>query len=278
MTPCVSELTTMPAAFDEDVRAFADAACSTMEVWFTKLEQFVGRYSVAKVREVVQEYGVRLAVASAQGGILVTQGEQRREGFSLFDRRLKLCQSLQIPTLVVLADFTHFDAADYSRAVVSLRQAARMAADHSVRLALEFQGRAGFCNNLNTALAMLDELDQSNAGICFDVFHYYTGPSKFEDLNVLTSANLFHVQLSDLAGVPRELATDADRILPGDGDFQLQPIFDRLRAIGYQDCVSVELMNPQIWQVPAVQVAEVSITALRKLLSVGQAASLPRSS
>src|SRR5262245_56017818 len=144
MTPCVSELTTMPTAFDEDVRAFADAACYTMEVWFTKLEQFVGRSSVEQVHELVQEHGVRLAVASAQGGILVSQGEQRREGFSLYERRLKLCQSLQIPTLVVLADFTDFDAGDYSRAVISLRQAARTAADHSVRLAVEFQGRAGF--------------------------------------------------------------------------------------------------------------------------------------
>ena len=59
-------------------------------------------------------------------------------------------------------------------------------------------------------------------GICLDVFHYYIGPSKAEDLVYLTAENLFHVQLCDLAGVARELATDADRILPGDGDFNLR--------------------------------------------------------
>jgi len=47
-----------------------------------------------------------------------------------------------------------------------------------------------------------------------------------------------------LGGVPRELATDSDRILPGDGDFQLPPIMDHLRRIGYRGWVSVELMNP----------------------------------
>jgi 4-hydroxyphenylpyruvate dioxygenase len=239
-----------------------------MEVWLTKLEEFVALHSIDAARDLAREQGVRLAVASAQGGILLAQGEQRRESFALFERRLKLCQALQIPTLVVMADFTEFDATAYERAMLSLAQAAELAAKHAVRLAVEFQGRNKFCNNLNTAAAMVGQLAEPNVGICFDVFHYYIGPSKFEDLSCLESRSLFHVQLSDLSGIPRELATDANRILPGDGDFQLQPIVDHLRAIGYSDCVSVELMNPQIWKVPAAQVAEVSTTALRKLLGM----------
>jgi 4-hydroxyphenylpyruvate dioxygenase len=68
--------------------------------------------------------------------------------------------------------------------------------------------------------------------------------------------------------VPREFATDADRVLPGDGDFQLQPIVDHLRAIGYAGYVSVELMNPQIWRVAPRQFGEIAMTALRKLLGL----------
>jgi sugar phosphate isomerase/epimerase len=102
------------------------------------------------------------------------------------------------------------------------------------------------------------------------VFHYYIGPSKLEDLAQLPAHRLFHVQFSDLAGIPRELATDSDRILPGDGDFALRPIVDYLRTIDYQGGVSVELFNPTIWQVPPGQVAEVSITALRKVLGLAQ--------
>ncbi len=79
---------------------------------------------------------------------------------------------------------------------------------------------------------------------------------------------LFHVQLCDLAGHPREFATDGDRVLPGDGDFPLGPIVNRLREIDYAGCVSVELMNPAIWQIPPRQFGEVAITALRKLLGM----------
>src|SRR5262249_27605965 len=102
-----------------------------------------------------------------------------------------------------------------------------------------------------------------------DVFHYYTGPSKFEDLGHLTAANLTHVQLCDVAGVPRELATDADRVLPGEGDFRLGPILQRIREVGYTGYVSLELMNPTLWQVRASQVAELGWEALRRALEPG---------
>ena len=69
-----------------------------------------------------------------------------------------------------------------------------------------------------------------------------------------------------MAGVPRELATDADRVLPGDGDFQLEPIVKRLESIGYHGWVSLELMNPTLWQTNASQVAGVGFQATQRLL------------
>jgi sugar phosphate isomerase/epimerase len=71
-----------------------------------------------------------------------------------------------------------------------------------------------------------------------------------------------------VAGQARETLADSDRILPGDGDWPLGPIVNRLREIGYAGCVSVELMNPAIWQIPPRQFGEVSITALRKVLGM----------
>jgi sugar phosphate isomerase/epimerase len=68
-------------------------------------------------------------------------------------------------------------------------------------------------------------------GVCLDLFHYYTGPSKFEDLAYLSCDNLAWVQVCDLSGTPREIASDGDRILPGEGDFQIGPILDHLGRI-----------------------------------------------
>ena len=76
------------------------------------------------------------------------------------------------------------------------------------------------------------------------------------------------MQFCDVSGTVREFAADADRILPGDGDFPLALIVERLCEFKYTGCVSVELMNPAIWQIPPRQFGEVGITALRKVLGM----------
>jgi sugar phosphate isomerase/epimerase len=199
--------------------------------------------------------------------LLLSQGEQRQVHFEHFRRRLELCQALGIKTLLVVADFVErVDAVALERAVVSLRQAAQWAAGFEVCLALEFRGRSTFCASLDTALSLVMQCGEKNVGVNLDVFHFYTGPSKFEDLALLTRANLAFVQVCDLAGVPRELAGDADRILPGDGDFRLPAIIDHLKTIGYDGHVSLELMNPTLWQINATQVMAMGVAALKRLL------------
>jgi sugar phosphate isomerase/epimerase len=72
--------------------------------------------------------------------------------------------------------------------------------------------------------------------------------------------------MCDLSGTPRELAGDADRILPGEGDFQLAPIVEHLGAIGYDGHVSLEVLNPHLWQVAPDRLADVGYQALRRTL------------
>ncbi len=269
MKPCISEATTLPLSFAQDVHTYADARCPALEVWLTKLEDHLDKHSVSDTHQLLEDRQVTLAAAAYQGGLLLSQGEQRKAHFDHFRRRLDICQEFRIPTLLVVADFVEkIDQTALQRAVVSLRQAAEWAAAYGVRLGLEFRGSATFCSSLDTALALVAACGAANVGVNLDVFHYYTGPSKEEDLELLTAENLAHVQLCDLSGVQRELATDADRILPGDGDFRLAPILERLRAIGYQGYVSLELFNPMLWEAKPLQVVEIGITALRKVLGL----------
>jgi 2-keto-myo-inositol isomerase len=268
MKPCISEAVTMPCTFAEDVANFADAGWKAMEVWLTKLETHVETHSIAETRKLLEDRQMTLAAASYQGGLLLSQGEQRRAHYDHFRQRLDLCQQFEIGTLLVVADFVEkIDQTALQRAVVSLQQAAQWAAGFDVRLALEFRGNGAFCTSLDTALALVEQCGEPNVGVNLDVFHYYTGPSKFEDFDLLTSQRLAFVQVCDVAGAARELARDADRVLPGDGDFQLQAIVQRLREIGYDGWLSLELLNPTLWKAKPVQVAQIGSTALGRLLS-----------
>lgn len=273
MKPCISQAITLPSSFADDIANYADAGCKSIEVWLTKLEDHLERHSAEETQALLERHGVRLVAAAYQGGLLLAQGDARKAHFDHFRRRLDLCQQFAIPTLLVVADFVEkVDAVALERSVVSLAEAAQWAAGFGVTLALEFRGKNSFCSSLDTALALVHQCGEPNVGINLDVFHYYTGPSKWEDFAGLTLDRLAHVQLADLAGTPRELATDSDRILPGDGDFQLTSLVDFLRQLGYAGYVSVELMNPVLWRANPRQVAEISYTALRKILGLTEAA------
>lgn len=267
MRPCLSQTLTLQCSFLEDVQHFAAAGAQAMVVWLTKLEQAVASFGLERLREALAQRQLLAVAAAGQGGLFWTTGEQRRLAFDQFQKRLGMCQALGIETVIVACDFPplqHGD--DWERVLAQLRAAAQLAASYQIRLALEPQGRAAFCASLDTLVRFLESCGEANVGVNLDVFHYYIGPSKAEDLALLTARNLFFVELSDIAGIPREWALDRHRILPGDGEFHLGPILEHLRQIGYQGYIAVEAPNPDFWHMNPVRVAESALAALKRLL------------
>lgn len=265
MKPCISEVCCLPCSFSEDVLAFAEGGCLAMEVWLTKLEKHLEGNTLAETSRVLGEKGITLVAASYQGGLLGR--DHTKAHFDHFRRRLDLCEALKIPTINILGDFPDgLQPGDLERSVKTLGEATAWAEASKVRVALKFLRGSSFCSNLATANDVIQLVGHENLGICLDVFHYYTGASKLEDLDLLRPGKLFHVQVCDIAGVARELATDRDRIFPGEGDFRLEPLVQKIKAMGYEGWLSLELFNPQIWQAKPSQVIELGVGSLKRLL------------
>ncbi len=204
MTPALSQICTLHASFEKDVEDYAAGHCHAIEVWLTKLETYLQSHSIDDVRRLLEKHEMALPVAAFQGGLLVWQGDARREHWNHFAKRLELCRELGIQTLVVAGDVIGpIGEQDFERLRFSLAEAAKQAGDHGVRLALEFQAQATYPNNLQSAAAIVEEIGSPHLGLCLDAFHFFTGPSKETDLGYLSPENLFHVQLCDLAGQPR---------------------------------------------------------------------------
>lgn len=266
MEPALAQVCSLPYGFAEDIAAYAGAGFRHMEVWLTKLEDYLGERSAEELHQLLERHNLAIPVASFQGG-LFSVGSAQDEAWRLFRQRLNLCRQCRITTLVVAADVGGpMDLPSAQRVVDVLKQAADEAARAGVRLALEFRATSALLNNLQTTLATVAQIQNPYLGVCLDVIHFYTGPSKTEDLQYLTAEHLFHVQVADIADVPRELASDSHRILPGEGDICLAAVMQALRRIGYRGLVSLELMNPQLWHIEPHQLAQVAMASLRRLV------------
>lgn len=264
MKLAISQVCSLHASLPQCIEDYAAGQCRAMEVWLTALEFYLQRESPATLQALLAEHEMALPVASYQGGLLVSQGEERQVAWDLFRQRLQLCQTIGIPTLVIAADVpAPLRQGDIERVQVSLHEAAEAAEQHGVRLALEFQVGSAFGNNLQTAWALVQQTGHPALGICLDLFHFAIGSSKEEDLRAIDPAALLHVQLSDILATPRELAVDQQRILPGEGDLPVALVVDYLHEIQYPHWVSLEILNPQFWEIPPRQFGEIGMAALR---------------
>lgn len=271
MKPAISTVCSLDAPLETVLEDYAAGHCDAVDLWLGHAEGFLEKHDPSALRERLARHGIMAVAASFQGGLLTSQGEARLEHWKHFESRLPVLRDLGIPVLVIAGDaFGPLHPQDLSRLSMSLSEAAKRAADAGVRLALEFDARASFPNNLQSAVALVEDVGHPALGVCLDWFHFTVGPSKPLDLYLLSKENLAHVQLSDIADVPREMASDSDRILPGEGASPPEELIRRLGEIGYAGAVSIELQNPRLWRVPPRQFGEIAMTALRKLLGQAQ--------
>ncbi len=105
MYPALSQVCCLQAPFESDIHGFADAAGNAIELWLTKLEEYLKTHTVADVRKLAEDREQKFVAASFQGGLLFSQGDARREAWGQFERRLDLLAELSVPVLVVAPDF-----------------------------------------------------------------------------------------------------------------------------------------------------------------------------
>lgn len=78
-----------------------------------------------------------------------------------------------------------------------------------------------------------------------DFFHFWSGLSKFEDLDLLEPGELAHAHFQDLLETPRELINNDSRLIPGDGIAPVVRILQKLAEKEYTGALSVELFRTE---------------------------------
>jgi sugar phosphate isomerase/epimerase len=131
--------------------------------------------------------------------------------------------------------------------VRGFRRLCDQAAEGSMAVALEFLPEISAIGDVAAGLAFVEEAGRDNGGLCVDTWHFERGTRDWDDLARLPAERVVMAQLDD---GPAE-RVDADyyvdctryRLLPGEGDFQLDRFFRTLAASGWDGYVSVEVMS-----------------------------------
>jgi sugar phosphate isomerase/epimerase len=259
----ISEITTMPASFEEDLRAYAEAGADAIGVWEMKLPEG----GDAAALELLEASGLGSAAAVlAIPSILplpLLEGPEEPAA-----RVEAICASLHRlapfePTGVVCLTGP---GEDRDTVVEGLRTIGEEAERAGVRVGLEPVNSIGgedwtMISSLPEAVELIDEADRPALGIQFDTWHLWNTPTLLEDIERYAD-RFVGVHVADWREPTR---TWADRVLPGDGMTDLPAILGALDRAGWEGHYDLEIFsdngafgNPwpdSLWDVPAAELA-----------------------
>ena len=105
-----------------------------------------------------------------------------------------------------------------------------------------------FIATLPTALKLVRAAAHPGLSILLDCYHFYSGLSKIEDLDLLKPGDVGHMHYQDVPDIPREMLEQTTRRIPGDGVSPLTKILGKMAEKGYAGPLSVELFLPKFQQ------------------------------
>ena len=140
-------------------------------------------------------------------------------------------------TSVVRVDFARIPIEDQIRAVA--------AADRAYGVALASSVLAGFSaaviiTSVAQTLELIDQIDQPNVVILFDVYHHWDQPDILPRIREHASRFGGAIHIADWREPTR---TWADRALPGEGAIDLPALFGALEASGFDGWYDLEIFS-----------------------------------
>jgi len=148
------------------------------------------------------------------------------------------------------------------------------AADHGLLVGLEWVPSMTNICDAPTALQIVLDADRANGGLCVDSWHFTRSTNDLDHLRAIPGDKVVATQWNDGTVAPQndDYYVDclANRVPPGDGEFELVEIVRILDAAGSTAPIGVEVCSAELWAGPIDHAARVSADAMRRVLAVAR--------
>jgi len=256
MTLAIHQNTSAAAGYRKSLEGWARAGIKNVEITAPLLDDFLKTDSLAAAKSVLTDNG--LTPVSCACGVQ-NLWEPNPNHAAAIDNLKKRCEMLATLGLkrfyAPVTATTKFTEDDYRSGVDNMRKVGDVAKQFDMTGMAEFTRASTFIATLGTMVKMIHDVAHSNMRMLFDCYHFWSGQSKFEDLDLVRPGDIGHVHFQDVPDMPRELLDQTTRVIPGDGVTPLVKILRKLADKGYAGPLSVELFLPKFQQGDPYEIA-----------------------
>ncbi len=269
MTLCMHQGTSRAAGYQKSLEGWAKAGIKNVELADSALDGFLKTDTIAAAGRVIKDLGLNAVSSQAVLPDMWIPGPARAASLETWKKRCEQFSTLGVPRLYCPSVTNRkVTMDDYKATPGCIREGGDIAKQYNITAMIEFARTSTHLATLTSALKMIREANHPNVRPMMDFFHFWSGLSKFEDLDLLQQGELAHAHFQDVADVPRELYDNTSRLIPGDGVSPLVRILRKLAEKGYNGSLSVELFLPELQNgdpyESAKQIREKSEVVLKK--------------
>ncbi len=132
---------------------------------------------------------------------------------------------------------------------------------------LEFWGASNVLWHIGQAMMIVSVAGDKDARILPDVYHMFRGGSSFDTLKMIDGSMIEIFHFNDfVSSKPRVEQNDSDRVYPGDGIAPYNDIISRLRIMGGEKVLSLELFNETYWKEDPYAVSRTGLRKMKELI------------
>jgi sugar phosphate isomerase/epimerase len=217
-----------------------------------------------EVLDLIRKAGISVGVLGVEYGWLFATGDESRRLFKDFRAS---CENAVALNCTMLMSAPGQVAGPISDAIKYLREAGDIAAEHGLRLAIEFNSQHDVLNKLEVLRDLIEGAGKPNCGYLVDAYHFARSGAGGRGFESIRGERIFCFQYSDLAPNPvTGMRRPTDRLPPGQGTVKWREVLGLLAEKGYTGYLSYEAPNPEQWARSPYDVAREGVELTRRLL------------
>jgi sugar phosphate isomerase/epimerase len=256
MLLCIHQNTSRAAGFRGSLEGWAKAGIQYVELNDRVLDGFLENDTLPAARRVLSDLGLTPVSAAAVLPDIWIPGPERAASLATWRRRCEQFSALGLQKIYSASTTRRrVTAEDFAATPDCIRETAEIAREYGLTAMIEFARTSTHLATLTSTLKVIREAAHPNIRPMLDFFHFWSGLSKFEDLDLLQPGELAHAHFQDLLDTPRELIDNDSRLIPGDGIAPVVRILQKLAEKQYAGALSVELFRAEFVSGEPSQVA-----------------------
>ena len=271
MKLAVNQATLMKTPMESILKAISEAGFEGVELRRDETFQYLENHSVSELKTLLEDNNLECITFNAVELFSLCSENEFRKIYVYTERLMEIGTQIGCDTIITVPSFleglTMSDDQIAEKTVNRLKRLADLADKHSFKLGFE---PLGFPNNsvrkLDLALKIINSEQLPSMGLIIDTFHYFVGENPLDDLEKIPLDQLWLVHINDAIEKPFNQLQDSHRVLPCQGFFNLEMFITKLREIGYERWLSLELFNEDLWTQDPLKVSKEAMNSLKSLL------------